>query len=656
MTTRHLLDDTDASPHFSGQTNDAATLLDSQDAIPQNATSEVQDLLTESSPNGQFHVDDTNVHVASHGNPFRSGGPNDSQPASPKSPKSPKLSHSFTFNKRRAVPQPNQLRVDVPTEVMVGAPSFNRLNRNADSYDPHTVEFALESIGRRVAYGNFSTIDWIHDSAKERVRLRKLAAIPGWKGVVLRAWDASQAWILVFLVGAVSGVLAAWIDVAGEWLSDLKTGYCSEGFYLNRLFCCWHVPVGDTCNQWIPWSAAIGATGFGASTASFFLYVFWAVLFAVSAAVLVKEYAPYAAGSGLAEVRTILGGFVIRKFLGVWTLVIKCIGLALSTASGLSLGKEGPLVHVACCVGNVFARLFPKYSKNEAKKREILSAAAAAGVSVAFGAPIGGVLFSLEEVSYYFPMKTLWRSFLCAMMGAIALQLMNPFRTGKLVMFQVTYNRDWHAFELPWFVLLGVMGGLYGAFFIKANVRWVAFRKNGWLKNYQVQEVFVVSLITAIVGYSIIFLRVNMGELLANLFRECEEMENDFHGVCQKDKWARTVFMLLLSFVVKIILTIFTFGIRVPAGIFVPSMAIGATFGRALGIIVQHWQETYPHLWIFSGCPPDSQCVTPGTYAMVGAAAALGGVTRMTVCLTVIMFEVTGALSYGTLTNCLLIA
>lgn len=50
-------------------------------------------------------------------------------------------------------------------------------------------------------------------------------------------------------------------------------------------------------------------------------------------------------------------------------------------------------------IGNILSYLFPKYGRNEAKKREILSAAAAAGVSVAFGAPIGGVLFSLEEVN-----------------------------------------------------------------------------------------------------------------------------------------------------------------------------------------------------------------------------------------------------------------
>lgn len=93
-----------------------------------------------------------------------------------------------------------------------------------------------------------------------------------------------------------------------------------------------------------------------------------------------------------------MSGFIIRGYLGKWTLLIKSLGMILAVSAGLSLGKEGPLVHVACCIGNVLAYLFPKYGRNEAKKREILSASAAVGVSVAFGAPIGGVLFSLEEV------------------------------------------------------------------------------------------------------------------------------------------------------------------------------------------------------------------------------------------------------------------
>ena len=113
----------------------------------------------------------------------------------------------------------------------------------------------------------------------------------------------------------------------------------------------------------------------------------------------------FAAGSGIPEIKTILSGFVIHGYLGGRTLFTKSVGLTLSVASGLSLGKEGPFVHIASCVGNIVSRFFVKYETNEAKRREILSAACAAGVAVAFGAPVGGVLFSLEEVSYFFPAK-----------------------------------------------------------------------------------------------------------------------------------------------------------------------------------------------------------------------------------------------------------
>jgi chloride channel 3/4/5 len=60
------------------------------------------------------------------------------------------------------------------------------------------------------------------------------------------------------------------------------------------------------------------------------------------------------------------------------------------------------------------------------KRREVLSASSAAGVAVAFAAPIGGVLFSLEEVSYYFAPKTMWRAFFCAVTAAMTLKVYSP--------------------------------------------------------------------------------------------------------------------------------------------------------------------------------------------------------------------------------------
>ena len=101
--------------------------------------------------------------------------------------------------------------------------------------------------------------------------------------------------------------------------------------------------------------------------------------------------------------------------------------------------------------------------------------------------PIKSVTFLLKltrsssylfKVSYYFPMKTLWRSFFCALTAAFILRSINPFGNSHLVMFYVTYNRPWFLFELLPFILLGVFGGLFGAAFIHANLAWCKFRAN----------------------------------------------------------------------------------------------------------------------------------------------------------------------------------
>ncbi|KAF2204045.1 chloride channel protein [Delitschia confertaspora ATCC 74209] len=517
--------------------------------------------------------------------------------------------------------------------------------QSSEATTAHTDAVINEEIAEIKRYEDFTTIDWVQDAARESLRRkakRKEAATflergeggKGWRRKVWESYDAGQAWIVVTLVGAAIGVNAAFLNIVTEWLSDVKLGYCSTAFYLNENFCCWGAENG--CPEWKRWS--------NFWLANYIVYISFAALFAFTSAILVKSFAPYAAGSGISEIKCIIAGFVMKGFLGAWTLVIKSIGLPLAIASGLSVGKEGPSVHYAVCTGNVISRFFDKYRRNAAKTREILSACAAAGVGVAFGSPIGGVLFSLEEMSNYFPLKTMWRSYFCALIATAVLAAMNPFRTGQLVMFQVKYDRSWHFFEILFYLVIGVFGGLYGAFVIKWNLRVQAFRKR-YLSTYPVYEAVFLAVITAIICYPNMFLRIDMTESMEILFLECEG-GHDYDELCErKNRW-HMIFSLALATIVRTLLVIISYGCKVPAGIFVPSMAIGASFGRMVGIIVQHLHESFPKSTFFAACGPDGPCITPGTYAFLGAAAALSGIMHITVSVVVIMFELTGALTY----------
>ncbi|KAI1314486.1 glycerol ethanol, ferric requiring protein [Mortierella claussenii] len=502
--------------------------------------------------------------------------------------------------------------------------------------EPTGYEKALQEVKQ---YEDFTTIDWVQDAVRERYRqTTKAAEASGsWTSYLFESYEAGQAWVVVSLVGVVIGLNAAFIAICTEWLSDIKLGHCSYAWWLNQKFCCWGVESEDGyCDDWSPWS--------GFAIIDYVFYLVFATSFAASAAYLVKRYARYAAGSGISEIKCILAGFIMKGYLGGWTLVIKSLGLAMSVAANLSVGKEGPSIHIACCAGHVVSRLFPKYQRSRAKSREIISASAAAGVAVAFGAPIGGVLFSFEEMSNHFPAKTMWRSFFCALVATVTLQTMNPYRTGKLVMFQVSYDRDWHFFEIIFFVLLGIFGGLYGAMIIKYNLKVQHVRKR-YLGDYGVIEAATLAFLTCTFAYWNIFMKIDMAESMNILFRECEGSE-DYMGLCKPENTWKMVALLFFALIMRVATCTISYGAKIPAGIFVPSMAIGALFGRMLGLIVRAAQVAYPGFVLFSSCKPDVPCITPGTYAFLGAAAALGGVMRLTVCVVVIMFELTGALNY----------
>ncbi|PWY69744.1 voltage-gated chloride channel [Aspergillus heteromorphus CBS 117.55] len=528
-------------------------------------------------------------------------------------------------------------------------------NRNLANKDSGFLDWYVEGPGRRVGYDDLTAIDWIFEYTKERQRKRLLYANgQGVVGYLRKVLDSSNVWIVLIATGVLVGIIAACIDISSDWLADLKTGYCRNGpgggrFYLNRSFCCWGHDDVSNCLDWTPWRKALGVTSSGGGyTVEYLFYVLYSVFFAVCACILVRSYAIYARHSGIPEIKTVLGGFVIRRFMGPWTLAIKSLGLCLSVASGLWLGKEGPLIHVACCCASVIMKPFHSLNHNEARKREVLSAAAAAGVSVAFGAPIGGVLFSLEQLSYYFPDKTMWQSFVCAMVASVTLHALNPYRTGNIVLYQVKYTREWHRFEMIPFIILGIVGGLYGAFLIRLNMRITKWRRSRSIARPLI-EVAAVALLSALINFPNLFMRAQNSELVHSLFAECGTgtTNTDPFGFCKSDAAsAGTVALLLLAAILGFFLASVTFGLDIPAGIILPSVAIGALYGRALGMTFRMWQEAFPKFFLFSKCELDTPCVTPGIYAIIGAASALGGATRMTVSIVVIMFELTGALTY----------
>ena len=551
----------------------------------------------------------------------------------------------------------------------------------------------------RVWYDQFTSTDWVHDSIADAYRVKHLRSRKDLRGRLHAFFDGAQGWLLVAIIGCITAGFCYFVNIIEVTIFDYKTGYCTTTWYHNKRSCC---AGASTCDEWRRWSTLMNADSDDKVWADWAAFILWVIVLACGSCLITLQtkttissaislstldenlgadnhgsksdsegrrrsesptrqfaqaaqkpplvYYP-AAGSGVAEVKVILSGFVLHGYLGVKTLVCKTFGLILSVASGMSLGKEGPYVHIATCVGNVCSRLFAKYHNNDGKRREILSASAAAGVAVAFGAPIGGVLFSLEEVSYYFPPKTLFRTFFCCIAAALSLKFLNPYGTGKIVLFEVRYLTDWRIFEIIAFILLGVLGGATGAAFIKASRVWAkSFRKIKAIKTYPVLEVLLVALVTGIVSFWNRYTRLPVAELLFELAAPCDAFSDSGDGLCPtQDRIPTTVWYLCIAFVVKAALTTVTFGIKVPAGIYVPSMVVGGLLGRIIGHCVQWLTLTYPDFGMFAGCPADKSpesCVVPGVYALVAAGATMCGVTRLSVTLAVILFELTGSLEH----------
>jgi H+/Cl- antiporter ClcA len=102
-------------------------------------------------------------------------------------------------------------------------------------------------------------------------------------------------------------------------------------------------------------------------------------------------------------------------------------------------------------------------------------------VSTSFGATIGGVLFSIEVTSNFYLIENLWKSFFVATIGTLLVYLFSEVASTSATMMQLFAPLDdakfilklYSPYELLFFALVGVVGGMFGSLVVQALLKVV---------------------------------------------------------------------------------------------------------------------------------------------------------------------------------------
>ncbi|MDN3514771.1 MAG: chloride channel protein [Candidatus Brocadia sp.] len=301
--------------------------------------------------------------------------------------------------------------------------------------------------------------------------------------------------------------------------------------------------------------------------------------------------------AGVMEAVALAGGRLCYRLLPA-----KTIAASLSIGSGASVGPEDPSVQIGSNLGSMFGQLL-RFSDD--RIRALVAAGAAGGIAAAFNAPIAGVFFALEIIIGELSSKAFGVITLAAVVSSVFTQAMS----GTEPAFHVPAYAFHSAWELPFYLGLGVMSGPVSAIYIRFLYaardifnRWNIPR---WLKTA------IAGLIVGLVGIC-----------LPQMFGEgYETIENIL------DAKPPTLNLLLLLLMAKLVLTPISIGGGFFGGVFAPSLFLGATLGGAYGLIVQQF---FPALNI-----------APPAFAMVGMAAVLAGAVHAPITAIILLFEMT---------------
>jgi CIC family chloride channel protein len=187
---------------------------------------------------------------------------------------------------------------------------------------------------------------------------------------------------------------------------------------------------------------------------------------------LLFRFFPNARGSGIPQTKFAL--FIRSGYISLRTVIGKFLCCAVSLASGIALGREGPSVQIGAGIASVIGR---RFGLGAANVKALVPAGCAAALAAAFNTPIAAVLFSLEEILGDMHAPVLGSVVLSSATSWMVLHLL----LGDQPLFHVPPYRLVSPLEFAIYALLGVAGGLGSVAFVKLLLQlrlW--FRRRRW--------------------------------------------------------------------------------------------------------------------------------------------------------------------------------
>ncbi len=250
------------------------------------------------------------------------------------------------------------------------------------------------------------------------------------------------------------------------------------------------------------------------------------------------------------------GSRMMRYFFGLRIILGKIAMSVLGFLAGLSIGPEGPTVHLGAAIMAETRHFYPQ--RTRALERRLLLAGAAAGLSAAFNTPLGGVIFAIEELARNFETRTNGTMITAAVFAGLTTVALagNYLYFGQL---NVTSSLSF-AFVLP-VIVATVLCGLLGAAFTYALLhwrRWLPGRLRDFKSGRPLWWAGACGLVIAAIGVA------THGQTWGSGYDQARAL---LHGTAP----------LSMAFgATKWVSIVLTNMVGVPGGLFSPSLAIGA--------------------------------------------------------------------------------